>query len=100
MNLLGIVAGQNGALVLKMVRRSTIKVEAFGYLFIMVALVLQFFGHGKVHWGRTIITTISAGGVAHHVGNRWGCLGSRQVGIIRAVREGSVGLDSVVEFHS
>jgi hypothetical protein len=48
MNLPGIVAGQNRALVLKIVRQSTIKAEAFGYPVVMVALVLRFFGSGEV----------------------------------------------------
>jgi hypothetical protein len=39
-NLLGIITGQDGVLILKMVRQATIKAEAFGHLFIMVALVL------------------------------------------------------------
>jgi hypothetical protein len=70
MNLLGIVTGQNGALVLKMVCQSTIKAEAFGYLFIMVALVLRFFGGGEVYQYTAIIATIGTGRVAHHAGGR------------------------------
>jgi hypothetical protein len=70
MNLLGIVAGQNGALVLKIVCQSTIKAEAFGYLFVIVALVLQFFGSREVYQGGAIIATVSAGGVAYCVGGR------------------------------
>jgi hypothetical protein len=100
MNLPGIVAGQNGVLVLKIVRQSTIKAEAFGYPFIMVVLVLQPFGSRKVYWGRAIIATVCTSVVAHCVGSRWGCLGGSQVGIIRAVREGSIGLDLVVTFYA
>jgi hypothetical protein len=63
MNLPGIVAGQNMALVINMVCQSTIIAEAFGYPFGMVVLVLQFCGSGKVHWYRAITTTIGAGGL-------------------------------------
>jgi hypothetical protein len=98
MNLLGIVTGQNGALVLKIVRQSTIKVEALCQPFVMAALVLQFFGSRKLHCGGAIITTIGAGGVTRYMGSGWGCLGRRWAGIIGAVRERSVGLDSVVTF--
>jgi hypothetical protein len=82
-----------------MVHRSTIKAEAFGHPFIMAALVLRFFGGGKVHWGGAIIATLGAGGVAHCVGSGWGCLGSGRVGIIRAAREGGMGLDPVVKVY-
>jgi hypothetical protein len=100
MNLLGIVASQNGALVLKMVHQSTIKAEAFGHPFVMVALVLRFFGGREVHWGRAVIATVSAGGVAYRVGSRWGCLGGSRVGIIGAAREVGMGSDLVVKFHT
>jgi hypothetical protein len=83
-----------------MVRRSTIKAEAFRYPFITAVLVLRFFSGRKVHWGGTVITTVSAGGVIRRVGSRWGCLGSRWVGIIGAAREGSIGSDSVVELYA
>jgi hypothetical protein len=99
-NLPGIVAGQNGALVLKMVRRSTIKAEAFGHPFVMAALVLRCFGGGEVYWGRAVIAAVSAGGVARHAGSRWGCFGGGQLGIIGVGREVGVGLDSVVKFHT
>jgi hypothetical protein len=99
MDLPGIVTVQNRALVLKMVCQSTMKAEAFGYPFIMAALVLQFFGSGEVYQGRAIIAAVGAGGVAHHVGGRRGCLGGGQVGIVRVVREVGMGLDSVIEFH-
>jgi hypothetical protein len=59
-NLPGIVARQNGPLVLKMVRQSTIKAEAFCHPCIMAALVLRCFDGRKVHWGRTIISTVGA----------------------------------------
>jgi hypothetical protein len=48
----------------------------------MAALVLQFFGGGDVHWGGAIIAAVSAGGVAHCVGSRWGCLGGGWVGLL------------------
>jgi hypothetical protein len=83
-----------------MVRRSTIKAEAFGHPFVTAALVLQFFGSGEVHWGGAIIAAVGAGGVARHVGSGQGCLGGGRVGIIGAVREVGVGSDSVVEFHT
>jgi hypothetical protein len=76
-NLLGIVAGQNGVLVLKMFPLSTIKAEAFGHPFVMAALVLRSFGAGNIHWGRTVITTVSAGTVPQCVGSKCACLGSR-----------------------
>jgi hypothetical protein len=100
MNLLGVVASQNRALDLKIVYRSRIKAEAFGHPFIMLALVLQFFGSGKVHWGVTIISTVGAGRVTRCVGSRWGCLGGRWVGIVAATTEGSIGWDAIVEFHA
>jgi hypothetical protein len=100
MNLPGIVTSQNGALILKMVCRSTIKAEAFGYLFIMAALVLRCFGGREVYWGGAIIAAVGASGVAHHVGSRWSCLGGSRVGIIGVVRENGMGSDSVVEFHT
>jgi hypothetical protein len=99
-NLPGIVAGQNRALVLKMVRRSTIKAEAFGHPFVMAALVLRFSGSGEVHWGRAVIAAVGAGGVACRVGSGRGCLGCGWVGIIGAAREVGVGSDLVVEFHT
>jgi hypothetical protein len=99
-NLPGIVASQNGALVLKMVCQSTIKAEAFGHPFIMAALVLRFFGGGEVHWCRAIIAAVGAGGVARCVGSGWGCLGGSRVGIIATAREIGMGSDSVVEFHT
>jgi hypothetical protein len=76
------------------------KAEAFGYPFIMAALVLRFFGGGEVHWGRAVIAAVSAGGVARHAGSGWGCLGGGRVGSIGAAREVGVGSDSVVEFHT
>jgi hypothetical protein len=100
MNLPGIVAGKNRALVIKMVRRSRIKAEAFGHLFIMAALVLRFFSGREVHWGGAIIAAVGAGGVARHVGSRWGYLGSGQVGPIWAAREVGMGSYLVVEFHT
>jgi hypothetical protein len=99
-NLPGIVAGQNGALVLKIVRRSTIKAEAFGHPFITAALVLRFFGGGEVHWGGALIAAVGAGGVARRAGSGWGCLGGGQVGIIGVAREVGMGSDSVVEFYT
>jgi hypothetical protein len=66
----------------------------------MVALVLQCFGSGKVHWGGAIIAAVSASGVACHVGSRQGCLGGSRVGIIMAAREVGMASDSVVEFHT
>jgi hypothetical protein len=99
-NLPGIVAGQNGGLVLKMVHRSTVKAEAFCHPFIMAVLVLRFFGSGKVHWGGAIITIVSASGVTHGVGSGRGCLSGGRVGINRAARVGGVGSDSVIEFHA
>jgi hypothetical protein len=99
-NLPGIVAGQNGALVLKMVRRSTVKAEAFGHSFVMAVLVLRFFGSGEVHWCRAIITAVGTGGVARRVRSGQSCFGSGRVGIIRAVREVGVGSDSVIKFHA
>jgi hypothetical protein len=99
-NLPGIVAGQNGALVLKMVRRSAIKAEAFGYPFVMAALVLRFFGGGEVHWGGAVIAAVSAGRVARHAWSGRGCLGGGRVGIIGVAREVGMRSDSVVEFHT
>jgi hypothetical protein len=78
----GIVASQNGALVLKMVRQSTIKAEAFGHPFVTAALVLRLFGSGKVHWGGAVIAAVSAGGVARRAGSGWGFLRGGWVGIM------------------
>jgi hypothetical protein len=100
MNLLGVIASQNRALVLKVVRQSTIKAEAFGNLFIIAALVLQSFGSRKVHWGSTILSTVAASGVTQCAGSRWGCISGRHMGIIALVGEGGTGSDSVVEFHA
>jgi hypothetical protein len=100
MNLLGIVASQNRVLVLKVVRQSTIKAEAFGDLFIMAALVLRSFGSRKVHWDSTIISTVGTSGVTQCAGSRWGCISGRHMGIIVLVGEGGTGSDSVVEFHA
>jgi hypothetical protein len=99
-NLPGIVTGQNGALVLKMVRRSTIKAEAFGHLFVTAALVVRFLGSGEVHRCMAIIATVGPGGVARRVGGGRGCLGGGQVGIIGAAREVGMGSDLVIEFHT
>jgi hypothetical protein len=100
MNLPGIVAGQNRALVIKMVYRSRIKAEAFGYLFIMAALVLPFFSGREVHWGGAIIAAVSAAGVAHHVGSRLGYLGSGEVGLIWVAREVGMGSYLVVKLYT
>jgi hypothetical protein len=99
-NLLGIVAGQNGAVLLKMVCQFTIKVEAIGHPFVMAALVLQCFGSGKVHCHGTIITTVGASGVTRCVRSEWGCLGSGWMAIVGVARDGSMGSDLVVEFHA
>jgi hypothetical protein len=99
-NLPGIIAGQNGTLVLKMVRRSTVKAEAFGHPFVTAALVLRFFGSGEVHWCGAVIAAVGAGGMARRAGSGRSCFGGGRVGIIRAVREVGVGSDSVVEFHA
>jgi hypothetical protein len=83
-----------------MVCQCTIEAEAFGHAFVMVVLVLQFFHSGEVHSGRAIIAIVSAGRVAHHVGSRWGCLGSGWVGIIGVARVVGIGSDLVVEFYT
>jgi hypothetical protein len=83
-----------------MVRRSTIKAEAFGHPFVIMALVLRFFGGGEVHWCGAVIATVSASRVARHAGSGWSCLGSGQVGIIGVAREVGMGSDSVIEFHT
>jgi hypothetical protein len=100
MNLPGIATGHNVALVIKMVHQSTTKVEAFCHLFIMVALVLRFFGAREVHWGTVIITTVATSGVTQNTGSGWSYLGGGWVGLIGAARKGSMGSDLVVKFYS
>jgi hypothetical protein len=83
-----------------MVCQSRIEAEAFGYPFVMAALVLPFFGGREVHQHGAIISAVGASGVAHCVGGRGGCLGGGWVGIIGVVREVGMGSDLVVKFHT